>query len=586
MKKCIVFFVVLLFVFSLIDISFSQTISRSPRGYLSTRIKKQVYPNNTYEFFDGGTQDYGTYISSNPSDAKVFIRSIWNFTLPTDLPAGSFVKKVEFEFKVNSSESFHLSYVSDYPSSPSNEIKWNLTESATFLKTLVGSNGQTWKYEIPGLIDFIQSAQDQSKPKVYLSFKPTTELLNTALATFTDMHLVITYGKKYNYTVKNNFESGQLKVNSQIKYSGEIVKLEENTTNSFEAIEPQSSGGYTQVWNDTEGTLYKSNWVLLLADGTTIPKGENIATTDVAIADRHNSVMTSYLCKIVKPNFQNSFVGGSNGGVIKVNNTQYNSPTAQFDVVELNPISGTALWQVINEIGYSFHHWNDNSTTATKTFNPGVTETYTAYYTGKPLTTNRALHTGTVYNQPIVLYWSEHPNVNVTQYQIWRRVKHNGVMSDPQIIATVNRGTTSYVDGEYNLTRNYSNDLLYYDVKPYYSIENTYSDPNWLAVYGVLMPKTSDSTSVSEMKLENSLSNFPNPFNPATNIKYSIKESGQVNIKVFDLIGQQITELVNEEKEAGSYSVSFDASHLPSGVYIYTINANNFVQTRKMLLMK
>jgi hypothetical protein len=159
-------------------------------------------------------------------------------------------------------------------------------------------------------------------------------------------------------------------------------------------------------------------------------------------------------------------------------------------------------------------------------------------------------------------------------------------MSDPQIIATVNRGTTSYVDGEYNLTRNYSNDLLYYDVKPYYSIENTYSDPNWLAVYGVLMPKTSDSTSVSEMKLENSLSNFPNPFNPATNIKYSIKESGQVNIKVFDLIGQQITELVNEEKEAGSYSVSFDASHLPSGVYIYTINANNFVQTRKMLLMK
>lgn len=88
------------------------------------------------------------------------------------------------------------------------------------------------------------------------------------------------------------------------------------------------------------------------------------------------------------------------------------------------------------------------------------------------------------------------------------------------------------------------------------------------------------------MKLENSLSNFPNPFNPSTNISYSIKESGRVNIKVFDLIGQEIVELVNEEKEAGYYSVSFDASRLPSGIYIYTINASNFVQTRKMLLMK
>jgi hypothetical protein len=159
-------------------------------------------------------------------------------------------------------------------------------------------------------------------------------------------------------------------------------------------------------------------------------------------------------------------------------------------------------------------------------------------------------------------------------------------MSDPQIIATVNRGTTSYVDDEYNLTRNYSNDLLYYDVRPYYSTENIYSDPNWLAVYGVLMPKTSDSTMTSTPEFENSLSNFPNPFNPTTNIKYSIKESGQVSIKVFDLIGQQITELVNEEKAAGNYSILFDASQLPSGIYIYTIQSGNFFNSKKLILLK
>lgn len=80
--------------------------------------------------------------------------------------------------------------------------------------------------------------------------------------------------------------------------------------------------------------------------------------------------------------------------------------------------------------------------------------------------------------------------------------------------------------------------------------------------------------------------NYPNPFNPITTINFSIKESGLVNIKVFDLLGQQIAELVNEEKEAGSYSVYFNASYLPSGVYIYSISSKNYNQTRKMLLMK
>ncbi len=159
-------------------------------------------------------------------------------------------------------------------------------------------------------------------------------------------------------------------------------------------------------------------------------------------------------------------------------------------------------------------------------------------------------------------------------------------MGNANLIATVNRGTTSYVDDEYNLTSGYTNDLLYYDVKPYYYTENTYSDPDWFAVFGVLMPKNSDSTYAVTMEFENSLANFPNPFNPTTTINFSIKEAGFVNIKVFDLIGQQVAELVNEEKQAGEYSVQFNAANLPSGIYFYTINSGAFTQTRKMLLMK
>lgn len=347
----------------------------------------------------------------------------------------------------------------------------------------------------------------------------------------------------------------------------------------------QDFGGYHWIWNASG--INNSKWQKQLYSNPNMSDvSYNRNTTYTVQSNDKDTKLIGGLRKICRPNFQNSFVGGSNSGVIKVNNTQYNSPTAQFDVVELNPISATAVYQAISEIGYTFNHWSDGSTSATKTFNPGSTQTYTAYYTGKPLTTNRALHTGLVYNQPIVLYWNEHPNVNVTQYQIWRKVKHNGLMGDAILIATVNRGTTSYVDDEYNLTRTYSNDLLYYDVKPYYSTEGTYSDNNWFAVYGVLMPKTNDSTSATTVEFENSLANFPNPFNPATSISFSIKEASHVNIKVFDLLGQQIVELVNEEKEAGNYSISFNASHLPSGIYLYTINSKNFTQTRKMLLMK
>lgn len=80
--------------------------------------------------------------------------------------------------------------------------------------------------------------------------------------------------------------------------------------------------------------------------------------------------------------------------------------------------------------------------------------------------------------------------------------------------------------------------------------------------------------------------NYPNPFNPSTKINYAIKEKGNVELKVFDLLGSEIATLVNEEQNPGNYEVFFDASKLSSGVYLYIIKAGSFMQTRKMLLMK
>jgi hypothetical protein len=80
--------------------------------------------------------------------------------------------------------------------------------------------------------------------------------------------------------------------------------------------------------------------------------------------------------------------------------------------------------------------------------------------------------------------------------------------------------------------------------------------------------------------------NYPNPFNPSTKISYGIQEAGVVNIKVYNILGSEVLTLVNEHKPAGNYEVSFGEGELASGVYIYRLTINNFVQTRKMILEK
>lgn len=80
--------------------------------------------------------------------------------------------------------------------------------------------------------------------------------------------------------------------------------------------------------------------------------------------------------------------------------------------------------------------------------------------------------------------------------------------------------------------------------------------------------------------------NYPNPFNPSTVISYRLPVSGDVTLKVYDLLGREVAELVNEEKPAGTYEVTFDASGLSSGVYYYKITAGDYSETKKMVLLR
>ncbi len=80
--------------------------------------------------------------------------------------------------------------------------------------------------------------------------------------------------------------------------------------------------------------------------------------------------------------------------------------------------------------------------------------------------------------------------------------------------------------------------------------------------------------------------NYPNPFNPSTTIKYSIPTAEFVTLKVYDLYGQEVSTLVSEQKQEGSYSVKFDGSNLASGVYVYKLAAENFIDSKKFTLLK
>jgi hypothetical protein len=80
--------------------------------------------------------------------------------------------------------------------------------------------------------------------------------------------------------------------------------------------------------------------------------------------------------------------------------------------------------------------------------------------------------------------------------------------------------------------------------------------------------------------------NYPNPFNPSTMIKYAIPHPAYVEIKIYDILGREVEVIVNDFKQTGIYSVTFDASNLASGVYLYRMKSNDFTDTKKMLLLK
>jgi hypothetical protein len=101
---------------------------------------------------------------------------------------------------------------------------------------------------------------------------------------------------------------------------------------------------------------------------------------------------------------------------------------------------------------------------------------------------------------------------------------------------------------------------------------------------------------VTEVKRENFIGarpdnfwlgqNYPNPFNPVTIIRYHVPAKNHISIAVFDLLGREVSTLVNDVQTAGNYTIDFDASRLSSGIYYYQLRSGSFVETKKMVLLR
>jgi len=108
-----------------------------------------------------------------------------------------------------------------------------------------------------------------------------------------------------------------------------------------------------------------------------------------------------------------------------------------------------------------------------------------------------------------------------------------------------------------------------------------------IAVGGFTMGYVSTDETVANLPDDYSIGqNYPNPLNQSTTIRYSVPEEGIVILKVYNITGNEVATLVSENKQAGNYEVTFDATNLSSGVYFYRIQARSFSQTKKMIISK
>ncbi|MCX6162210.1 MAG: YCF48-related protein [Ignavibacteriae bacterium] len=328
----------------------------------------------------------------------------------------------------------------------------------------------------------------------------------------------------------------------------------------------------------------------------------------INIIDENNVYMTGNGGKVLK-----TTNGGTNWSVINTGTTYsllgsyfFNANTgfvAGGSGMFLKTTNGGLNWS------YVFSSTTENITCIT------FTDANTGYYAGSNAVFAKTTNAG--------LSWNVLSNTGSTEYIFdIQYVNNTGwvVCSNGVIRKTTNGGSSWFGQSSGNTNSFRSISMLnentgYVTREEGYMLKTTNGGNNWLSVFtGAVTPyitchfinenigwvggyngtiisigSTITSIGINNEILPNSFmlsQNYPNPFNPTTNISYSISSPGVVSIKIYNMLGKEINEIVNEFNAAGNYSIKFDGSDLPSGLYFYKMSVNNFTETRKMILIK
>ncbi|MFO7526334.1 MAG: T9SS type A sorting domain-containing protein [Ignavibacteriaceae bacterium] len=186
--------------------------------------------------------------------------------------------------------------------------------------------------------------------------------------------------------------------------------------------------------------------------------------------------------------------------------------------------------------------------------------------------------------------WGPLPGFSNNYYKIYKK------KGTPNFVLYDSTTATTYVDVSeeiYSGLPHANEGHVYYKITSVgYPVENPFSTPyesdysNTVDIRVIMPPLDKRGNSSANSKNYSLLQNYPNPFNPSTIISYQTPIYNFVTLKVFDVLGREVAELINTYKEAGTHSVEFDASSLTSGIYFYKIQIGNYVETRKFILQK
>ena len=175
----------------------------------------------------------------------------------------------------------------------------------------------------------------------------------------------------------------------------------------------------------------------------------------------------------------------------------------------------------------------------------------------------------------VTFYWEETPAAETYRFQL---ATATGFLPHQMVVDSMGVTDTTLIVSD-----------LEHDKVYFWRIgaANEYGTSLWSSSRGFTTKTATHIAGEDGIPAEYSLSqNYPNPFNPATTIRYEIPEQGHVSIKIYDMLGREVAVLVDDVVAAGRYSVQFDASNLPSGIYIYRIVSDNYVESKRMTFVK